>query len=148
MRRARLDLCLVLANKRVLFGLVMTRPSHASDGAIIDCLGAVGGRQGATVDRLGAIIDRPGAVGDRQGATINRTGATTDCMSAAANRRGPTGDRQGAPVTVRVPPPTVQVPLPTTEKALTIRGVDREDHRSRCLDLHACPTVGANYRGL
>jgi hypothetical protein len=33
MRRARSDLCLVLANVRVLFGPVTTRQSHASDGA-------------------------------------------------------------------------------------------------------------------
>jgi hypothetical protein len=50
--------------------------------------------------------------------------------------------------TVRVPPPTVRVPPLTAEKALARRGVDRGGHRSRHLDLHAYPIVGANYRGL
>jgi hypothetical protein len=61
MRRARSDLHLVLANMRVLFGLVMMQPSHVSDGATVDHLGAVSGHQGATIDCIGAATDRMGA---------------------------------------------------------------------------------------
>jgi hypothetical protein len=48
-RRARSDLRLVLANVRVLFGLVTTRPSCASDSAAESML---------VITRLGASANR------------------------------------------------------------------------------------------
>jgi hypothetical protein len=41
----------MLANVRLSFGLVTTRPNRADDGAAIDRLGAASDRQGATGDR-------------------------------------------------------------------------------------------------
>jgi hypothetical protein len=73
----------VLANMRVLFGLVPTQPSHAGDGAIELML---------VVARLGTATDRQGALNDHQGATI-------DCL--------------GAPSTILVLPVTVRVQLTT-----------------------------------
>jgi hypothetical protein len=55
------------------------------------------------------------------------------------------------PTLVRVPPPTVGVPLilqhQSQKKALVTRGVV-EAMNLNIMDLHACPTVGANCRGL
>jgi hypothetical protein len=69
----------------ILFGLVITRPTHASDDTVVDHLVAISGHQGAPVDHLGAVIDylgattdRRGAIGDRPGDTTNRWGATAD----------------------------------------------------------------------
>jgi hypothetical protein len=65
---------------RVLFGLVMMRPSRVSNSVAVDRPGVISDHQGATIDRPSIVVDRPGAIGDRQGATIDRTGATTDYM--------------------------------------------------------------------
>jgi hypothetical protein len=53
----------MVANIRVLFGLVTMRSSRAGDGAaesmlVVTCLGATADRQGAAVDRPGATSDR------------------------------------------------------------------------------------------
>jgi hypothetical protein len=47
--------------------------------------------------------------------------------------------------------PTIRVSLNDTaeaKKILITRGVDHGGHQLRCMDLHACPTMGANYHGL
>jgi hypothetical protein len=64
----------VLANVRVLFGLVMMRPSFVGDGAVESMLAVA--RLGAATDRQGAIAGREGATSDRQGATSDYQGAT------------------------------------------------------------------------
>jgi hypothetical protein len=79
--RARLNLQLVLANVRVLFGLVMMRLSHAGDGATESML--VVARLGATTDHQGAVVDHPSAADDRQGAIVDRLGAVNDRQGAA-----------------------------------------------------------------
>jgi hypothetical protein len=84
--RARLDLRLVLANMRVLFGLVMTQSSHAGDSVVESML---------VVARLGASADRQGAIGDHQGATVDRTGATGDHQGAVIERLRAAIDLQG-----------------------------------------------------
>jgi hypothetical protein len=60
----------VLANVRVLFDLVMTRPSRVGDNATesmlgVDRLGAATNRQGATVNHPSAIVDRQDLITDR-----------------------------------------------------------------------------------
>jgi hypothetical protein len=60
MQRARSDLCLVLENMRVLFGLVTMQPSRPDDDVaeltlVVARLGATANHQGATVDRRSAI---------------------------------------------------------------------------------------------
>jgi hypothetical protein len=57
--RARLDLHLVLANMRVLFGLVTTWPNYAGDDAAESVLAIT--HQGTTTDCQGATIDCQGA---------------------------------------------------------------------------------------
>jgi hypothetical protein len=103
---------------RVLFGLVMMRLSHAGDSAVESML----------------VIDHLGAAADRQGAAIECPGATSD--------------RQGAFTGCRVSLLAAKVPLPTARVPPPMRCVDRGCHRSRQMDLHACPTVCANCHGL
>jgi hypothetical protein len=70
---------------------------------------------------------------------------------AAADRRGATNDCRVLPSTDRVPLSIVRVPQilqRPRQKTIVMRGVDRGGHRSRCMDLHAGPTVGANCHGL
>jgi hypothetical protein len=115
----------VLANVKVLFGLVTMRRRRAGDGAAESML--VVTHLGATADRQGAAINRPGDASDHQG-------VATNCKVSLPAVKVPSP-------TARVPPATVRVPSPT-------RCVDRGDHRSRHMDLHTGPMVGANYHGL
>jgi hypothetical protein len=62
----------VLANVRVLFGLVTMRPSRVGDGATKSMLCVT--RLGATADRQGAIVDRPGATDAHQSVTTDYKG--------------------------------------------------------------------------
>jgi hypothetical protein len=115
----------VLANMRVLFGLVTMRPSHASDDAAESM--PVVARLGGTDDHQGVVVNHPDAISDRQG-------ATTDCMVLLLAVKVPSSTARVSPAIIRVPPPP--------------RYVDRGGHQSRHIDLHNCPMVGANYHGL
>jgi hypothetical protein len=104
----------VLANVRVLFGLVKTRLSHDGNGAAKATL--VVARLGAAADRQGAVINRPGAANACQGVdidckgVINHRGIAIDCQGAAIDCQG-TADCQGVIAGHRVPSSAVRVPL-------------------------------------
>jgi hypothetical protein len=77
----------VLANMRVLLGLMMTRLGRAGDDAVESMM--VITRLGATIDRQGATIEHLGAASDHQGATV-------DCTGVASDHHGATIDHSGA----------------------------------------------------
>jgi hypothetical protein len=111
----------VLANVRVLFGLVMTRLSRAGNGTaesmlVIAHLGATADHQGATIDHLGAARDRQGATADRLGAIGNHQGAVTDCKALSPVMEVLLLNTRVLPLTIRMPP--------------VMSGVDRGGQRS------------------
>jgi hypothetical protein len=118
-RRARLDIHLVLANGRVLFGLETTRLSHSSNGAAESMLGIA--RLGAAADHQGGTVDRPGAADAHQGVVadykgvVDCRGITADRQGAVVGRQGTTADCQGAITGRRMPSPTVRVSSPAVE---------------------------------
>jgi hypothetical protein len=84
----------VLANERVLFGLVTMRLSRADDSTTESML---------VIAHLGAVADCQGDANDCQGATVG-------CPSAAVDRSGASSDCQGAATDCRVPSSAVKVP--------------------------------------
>jgi hypothetical protein len=129
---------------------VTTLPSHAGDGAAKSVLAVA--RQGIAADCQGAVVDRQGAATDcqhtddgRQGATIDHQGSITSHQGVIVDRQGAAADRQGV---IPGHQDVADLAASRLKKALAMRCVDGGGHRSRCMDHHVVPTVGANCHGL
>jgi hypothetical protein len=112
--------------------LVMTLPSHASNGAIESVLAVA--HQVTTTDNQGVVVDRQGAAADCQQTDAGRQGATADCQGAIADRQGATvdhhgvvTDRQGADAGRQ---DVLLLAASRPKKALAMRCVDGGSHRS------------------
>jgi hypothetical protein len=129
------DQIFVLANMRVLFGLATSR--------------------------LCGQVKLATTLPSQCWASLVWVPPSTDRSSATTNRQGDIAGRRVPPLIVSMPSPTIRVLSSTAncqgatdlvaskpKKALVTRGVDRGSHRSQRMDLHTCPTVGANCHGL